>query len=161
VATRDIMARGGMPMTPPELILSFIARQPQPIRDNLYFAVVFPFKGRIGASETDYEQLAKEVLSEGVHTRRFWRALFVVAAMDHHLSRPHDELECAWEYIPEEAKLSQTLTMMHLQAPLRRKYLDAAHAEWLQLRQSNLSSQALHKYEQTLLVLSLDKLLGN
>ncbi len=151
-------------MTPPEIILSFIARQPKPIQENLYFVMCQPFRDDIEDDvawpEVDLVKLAETVLSEKRGLSGFARTQFAIAAIDYHLDRPHDDPERAFEHMPEQAKESPALKKFYLGAPLRRKFYEAAQAEWLSLRQSALSFSALRVYERNLMVATMQNLRG-
>jgi hypothetical protein len=147
-------------MTPDREILAFIERQPESIRDILYFAIVFGLTDKLVESWLDLSLGGLKGKAEGLlapHGRLLmvYRALYAMASLDFLFSRPHDAFERAVECMSADEVASSNVKRALLQDPLRRKHFERAEAEWRALRQSSLTFEALHGFEETLIGPSL------
>ena len=147
-------------MTPDKEILAFIERQPESIRDILYFTIVFGLTDRLAESWLDLSLGGLKGEAEGLLAPFstllvVYRALYAMASLDFLFSRPHDAFERAVEYMSADASESSNIKRILLQAPLQKKHFERADAEWRALRQSSLTFEALHSFEDTLMAPSL------
>jgi hypothetical protein len=136
---------------PRELILNFLAHQPDTIRDTLYFQVGFSLHDESFSPDLDFKEIIEKFLTRHQGLRGVARAIQVIALLDYLFTRPRDRFERTLAaQMPPEIRASMKKVI--LQIPLRRKHFESAEAEWRKLRQSDLSFEALQQSEHIHLV---------
>jgi len=145
-------------MRPNEMILEFVARQPDTIRDNLYQNLRLCFLSSLAElSDRNFEGIAIRILSDGEPFLMLYRAIVACAALDYAFSRdPANEFS---KYLDATAdKLGDAdLKTVALQIPLREAHFQQSGKKWVELRQSVLSLEEFHKYEAILLAEEIHK----
>ena len=139
--------------TPNKRIVQFIERLPATIRDSVRTQIILFFDDAAGWDrESDLDLLARSLIDPPVTGSRFAKshaAVLVSAALDfifeHGLSGQSEELQELAEAID-----SASLRKAALELPLRKKHFDQASTTWRELRQSDLSLQALQEYHASL-----------
>lgn len=127
---------------PAQDILDYIERQPQMVQVPLYFAAAAGCTNDLWRYPNLASQAAQLALDPESPVLAFYRCLNAIGAIDFYWDSPVGR--DIWEDIPVELlEGDQRLKMMALQAPLARRQREVAQADWLALRQGDLSFAAL------------------
>lgn len=150
---------GGLMISPSDRILEFLRGLPDTIRENVYAQLVSFLSDTPLWEVTDWEAIVGGLVKPGSSLDAFHAAVAVGGVLDFILARNPSLTTQANTWAARETG-SPIIQKVALQGPLRERHFLKARGRWENLRKSSLRSEALHKYEATLMAALMRSTIG-